>query len=283
MIRHSQVDVGDVTLHVAEAGPATAPAFLFLHGWPESWRIWQPILELAGDDQRLVAIDLPGIGGSTRGSTGRTKRAIAHVVHDLVDVLAPHDVTLVGHDIGGMVTYAYLREFADLPRAVILDVPVPGVDPWDEFVRLPALWHFAFHAIPELPETVVTGHEADYFDYFYRLLSAHEDRPSAQSRAEQVAAYSTRAALTTGFDWYRAFPADVDDNRRPIDVPATPLLYVRGGRERGGDSDTYANGFRAAGVRDVHTAVIKGAGHFLPEEAPAETWQLITQFATGES
>lgn len=48
--------------------------------------------------------------------------------------------------------YAYLREFADLPRAVIMDVPVPGVDPWDDFVRQPFLWHFALHAVPGLPE-----------------------------------------------------------------------------------------------------------------------------------
>ena len=78
-------------------------------------------------------------------------------MHDLVAALALDDVTLAGHDIGGMVTYAYLRQFPDLPRAVIMDVPVPGVDPWDDFVRSPFLWHFALHAVPALPQQLVTG------------------------------------------------------------------------------------------------------------------------------
>jgi hypothetical protein len=44
---------------------------------------------------------------------------------------------------------------------VIMDVPIPGVDPWDDFVRAPFLWHFALHAVPRLPERLVTGREPD--------------------------------------------------------------------------------------------------------------------------
>ena len=66
-------------------------------------------------------------------------------------------MTLVGHDIGGMVVYAYLRAYQDLARAVIMDVPVPGVAPWEEFVREPYLWHFALHSIADLPERLVQG------------------------------------------------------------------------------------------------------------------------------
>jgi pimeloyl-ACP methyl ester carboxylesterase len=45
------------------------------------------------------------------------------VVHELGGSLVLTGLTLVGHDIGGMVTYAYLREYSDLSRAVILDAP----------------------------------------------------------------------------------------------------------------------------------------------------------------
>ena len=63
------------------------------------------------------------------------------------------DVTLAGHDAGGQIVYAYLHAYPeDLARAVIMNVAIPGLDPWDEVKRNPHIWHFAFHAVPELPE-----------------------------------------------------------------------------------------------------------------------------------
>jgi pimeloyl-ACP methyl ester carboxylesterase len=165
---------------------------------------------------------------------------------------------------------------------VIMDVPVPGVEPWEEFVRAPFLWHFALHAVPGLPEILTTGKQAEYLGYFYDLLSAHPGVPGAQSRAEQVAAYDSPGALTAGFDWYRAFPDDVEHNLEVSRgaATATPLLYLRGSAERGGDIATYARGFRRAGVSSVESATVEGSGHFPQEEATARTWSLICAFAS---
>lgn len=62
--RHTQVPVSDGTIHVAESGPSTADPIVFLHGWPEDWSAWTRIMELASDEYRCIAVDLPGIGGS---------------------------------------------------------------------------------------------------------------------------------------------------------------------------------------------------------------------------
>jgi pimeloyl-ACP methyl ester carboxylesterase len=280
-IRHRQVQAGDTSVHVAEAGPDHGPACLFVHGWPESWRTWRDLMVLAGQDSRAIAIDLPGIGGSRPGAVDGSKIAIARVLRDLVRVLALDDLTLVGHDIGGMVAYAYLREFTDLPRAVIMDVPVPGVDPWDDFVREPFLWHFALHAVPGLPELLVQGKQDAYLGYFYDLLSAHPGIPSAESRAQQVGAYASPGALSASFDWYRAFPADAERNAHAAEgAPiATPLLSLRGSRERGSTAQRYADGFSSAGLTRVESVVIEGAGHFPQEESPGLTWAAIRDFA----
>jgi pimeloyl-ACP methyl ester carboxylesterase len=280
-ITHSQVAVDGGVVQVAETGPADAPTYVLLHGWPESSRTWQDLMRHAAPSGHLVAIDLPGIGGSLSARSSGTKREIAQTVHEVVETLGLVDIALVGHDIGGMVAYAYLRAYPKLRSAVIMDVPVPGVDPWDDFVRQPFLWHFAFHTVPGLPERVVTGREAAYFDYFYDLLSAHADVPSKASRAEQVAAYQSAEALTAGFDWYRAFAADEADNRAfsAAQSVATPLLYLRGEHERGGPIQTYVDGLHRAGVSSVTGDLIRGAGHFPQEEAPAQTWHAIQTFA----
>ena len=53
---------------------------------------------------------------------------------------------------------------------------------------------------------------------------------------------------------------------------------MRGGAERGGPVDAFADGLRRAGVADVRPAVIDGAGHYPHEEDPAATWRAISGF-----
>ncbi|MDL4819735.1 alpha/beta fold hydrolase [Actinomadura opuntiae] len=274
-INHAAIPVGDHTLHVAESGDPAGRPFLFLHGWPESWRTWTGVME-AADGARLIAIDLPGIGGSTGPATGGSKLALASIVHGLVERLELADLTLVGHDAGGMVAYAYLRRY-DAARVVIMNTVIPGVAPWDDVLRNPYIWHFGLHAVPALPETLVRGREREYFDYFYDVLSVDPSRITPESRAAHVAAY-TGASLTAGFDLYRAFAQDAKDNASFTGPTLTPLLYLRGDSE-GGDLDAYAQGFRDAGVRDLTTAIVQDAGHFAQEEQPAQVWARISSFA----
>jgi pimeloyl-ACP methyl ester carboxylesterase len=280
-IQHTSVEVDDAVIHVAQAGHGLRPTFVLLHGWPESWHTWRDLMQIASATSHLVAIDLPGIGKSLGGVGSGSKIEIATVVHKLIGVLGLDDVTLVGHDIGGMVAYAYLREFHDLRSAVIMDVPLPGIDPWDDFIRSPFLWHFALHAVQELPEQLVTGRQREYFDYFYDLLSAHPGVPDPACREEQLAAYESASALTAGFDWYRAFNADVQHNQAVSAGPpiTTPVLYLRGEKERGGLLESYVEGLRRAGVTNVQGALVPATGHFPQEEATEETWRIVRQFS----
>lgn len=281
--RNSTVTIDDLALHVVESGPPGGRPFLFLHGWPESWRTWLGVMDAADagpPEARIIAIDLPGIGEST-GVAGRgSKLRLAETVHALVRYLDLTGLTLVGHDAGGMAAYAYLRRFDDVERVVIMNTVIPGIDPWNEVLRNPYIWHFGLHAVPDLPETLVRGRQAEYFDYFYDVLSADPGRISAASRAAHAAAYGDDAALTAGFDLYRAFPQDASDNAAFAEAGAVdiPLLYVRGDRE-GGDIDAYARGFRDAGVKNLTTATVPDAGHFAQEEQPADVWRIIHDFA----
>src|ERR1700691_4480710 len=105
--RHSQVMVAGSSLHVVELGDPEADPFLFLHGWPESWHSWRQVMAVASQQVRAIAIDLPGIGESTGDPTDGHQRQLAAVVHGLVETMELRNLTLVGQDVGGMVTYAY--------------------------------------------------------------------------------------------------------------------------------------------------------------------------------
>ncbi|GAA0740977.1 alpha/beta hydrolase [Dactylosporangium roseum] len=277
--RHTRLAIADLSLHVVEAGDPLGRPYLFLHGWPESWRTWERVMDVADAGARMIAIDLPGIGESAGAVAGGSKLELAQVVHGLVRSLGLADLTLVGHDAGGMVAYSYLRRYGDVDRVVIMNTAIPGVEPWGDVLKNPYIWHFGLHAVPALPEMLVQGRQAEYFDYFYDVLSVDPARISPASRAAHAAAYRSDAALTAGFDLYRAFAQDARDNAAfaeaaPVD---TPLLYLRGDGE-GGDIATYARGFRDAGVRDVTTALLTDAGHFAQEEVPDQVWNLIQGF-----
>jgi pimeloyl-ACP methyl ester carboxylesterase len=276
--RHRQVTARGSSLHVVEAGDPEAAPFVFLHGWPESWSSWRRVMALASQQVRAIAIDLPGVGQSAGDPTDGSKRQLAETVRALVSELGLEDVTLVGQDVGGMIAYSYLRAFGNLSRAVIMDVVVPGISPWEEVLRNPYIWHFAFHSIPGLPERLVQGHQREYFDFFYDVLSADPAKIPPEARASYVRAYSSDAALTAGFSWYRAFAQDAAANQQASQDVATPVLYLRGEKESGQIAD-YLNGLRAAGLTQLTHGLVPGAGHFPQEEAPAETWRLIASFA----
>ncbi|GGG08770.1 hypothetical protein GCM10007304_23560 [Rhodococcoides trifolii] len=188
----------------------------------------------------------------------------------MVVALGLTDVTLVGHDMGGMVAYSYLREH-DLRQAVIMDVVIPGVPPWEQVLANPYIWHFAFHSIPGLPETLVAGRQFEYFGFFFENLATVPIEHAA--RLDYARAYDDPRALSAGFDFYRAFAADAVANAGPREVSA-PLLYLRGDAEHG-DIDAYAQGFQDNGIENVSTAIIGGSGHFAPDEAPRAVWDLI--------
>jgi pimeloyl-ACP methyl ester carboxylesterase len=274
------IETEGIRIHVVEAGSPRKPAVVLLHGWPESWAAFEEVLPLMADRTHAIAIDLPGVGDSPTPPSSNDKRTIAKYVRGVIKALGLSEVTLVGHDIGGIITYAYLRAYpGELKAAVLMNIAIPGVDPWNNVKNDRRIWHFGFHAVPELPEQMVTGREQIYFDWFYDILSASPTSLSAHAREELAKAYIRPEALKTGFDWYRAFPQDEKDARAYAnELVHTPMLYVRGEKDVGANAEAYVEGMRAAGVRDVRGVTIPGAGHYSPTESPGEVAKALQSF-----
>jgi pimeloyl-ACP methyl ester carboxylesterase len=268
-------------LAYTEAGRPGAPVLVLLHGWPQNRRCWDRLIPLAAATHHVIAFDLPGIGDSAGVRTDGTKHRIAAVVHEALTGLGVTDAVLVGHDIGGMIAYDYVHHYEDVSRAAILDAVIPGVDPWERVLANPHLWHFAFHATPDLPETLVRGRELAYFRHFFDPLT-HPGHPIPAERQRVYArAYGTPDSLASGFDLYRAFAADRDHNRF-LAPGRTPLLYLRGEhgmRMTTTALDVYRDGLTAAGNEDLTVGLVPDAVHYLAEENPGGTWRAISEFA----
>jgi pimeloyl-ACP methyl ester carboxylesterase len=279
-LQHRQLRIEGLSIHVVDGGAADKPAVVFLHGWPQSWAAFEPVMLRLSREARVVAIDLPGIGESTTPPPSNDKRTLAKYVRALLRRLDLHQTTLVGHDIGGQIAYAFLRAYpTELHRVVLMNIAIPGVEPWSEIERNPYIWHFRFHAVPGLPERLVAGREAPYFDYFFDRISAKPGAIARTARKTYVQAYARRAALHAGFEWYRAFPQDRKDNLAAEKTTVnTPVLYLRGEKDSGLDLDRYVNGLRDAGLRDVKGGVVAKSGHFVADEQPNQLLNVLRQF-----
>jgi pimeloyl-ACP methyl ester carboxylesterase len=276
---HQQITVDGVEIHAVEAGSKSSPrTFLFLHGWPEDASEFGAVQALASQEARTVAIDLPGIGASRTAPPSGVKSAIAPLIVGVIKTLSLENVTLVGHDAGGMVAYACLRRFPERFRSVvILSTVIPGLPPWEDVIRNPYMFHFAFHAVPHLPELLVQDRQGAYFDYFFQAIAARPEAITPEARQRYVAAYASTGALKAGFDWYRTFAKDAEENGNDKTAVELPLLYVRGDKERG-EMQKYLEGFRQAGIARLSSALIPNSGHFTPEEQPEAVWQALRAF-----
>lgn len=276
-ILETDVEVRDATLHMRSV-EGEGPDVLIVHGWPESSVAWVPILERAAEDGLAVhAVDLPGVGDSTRGSIGAGKKELATVLAELAETQGWRNPRMIGHDAGGMVAYAALRAAPVFEKVAICNTVIPGVAPWDKVYGNPHVFHFHFHAVPGLPEQLVQGRERLYFDWFLDFLSDDPARISNEYRDAFAAAYRTKEALKTGFDWYREMPKDAEDNAADTSPVDTPVLYIRGDADPV-DVEAYLTGFREAGLTDVEAAIVPHSGHSASLESPDALWATIRGF-----
>jgi pimeloyl-ACP methyl ester carboxylesterase len=107
-VEHLTVEANGASLHVARAG--SGPVLLLLHGWPEFWFAWEPLMQRLPDRYTLVAPDLRGFGDSDKptGPFGPNDHAADMLA--LLDGLDIHRIGVVGHDVGGAVMQPLARK-----------------------------------------------------------------------------------------------------------------------------------------------------------------------------
>ena len=126
---HSRRRVGELDLHVVEAGPPEGRPAILLHGFPEFWYGWRHQLgPLAAAGLRVVAPDQRGynLSDKPQGLESYTLDRLAGDVVALADALGCDRVSLVGHDWGGLVAWwTAARHGERVERLAILNAPHP--------------------------------------------------------------------------------------------------------------------------------------------------------------
>ena len=257
------------TLHYVRGG--TGSAVILLHGFPEDWYAYHRVMPLLAKQFTVVAVDLRGIGGSEATVGGYDAANMAEDVHQLVQHLHLEHVYVVGHDIGGMVAYAFARRYAETCRGVmLLDAPVPGLGPWDVVKASPITWHIHFQQTPDLPEQLIAGREALYLRHFLDSATFSDADIARYARA-----YAAPEHLRAGLEVYRAFPANEKFNAAQRGAINLPLVLVPGENSPFEKlMPGFAEALRDHGCANVKIELIKNSVHYVADEQPEAVAQL---------
>jgi pimeloyl-ACP methyl ester carboxylesterase len=272
----SMARVNGTTIHYVRGG--NGPAVILIHGYPQDWYEYHPIMPRLAKQFTVIAVDLRGVGGSSATPGGYDAANMAEDIRQLTQQLKLDLVYVVGHDIGGMVAYAFVRLYPKVTRGVmILDVPLPGLDPWEESTD--SLWHIGFHQTPDLPEKLIAGRQFIYFRFTLTPRSISDGEVAHYARA-----YTAPDHLRAGFELYRAFPANgefFEAQRNPVDVP---IVWAAGeNSEFGKIGSRMVRALRAHGCRNVKDELIKNSEHYVVNEQPELVAELITRHASSGS
>jgi len=267
------VETNGITMHVRVGGQG--PAAVLLHGFGTTGDMWAPLAAALVRDHTVIVPDLRGLGLSSKPSGGYDKKTQRRDIAGVMDALGVPRADFVTHDIGNMVGYAFAAAFPDrVDRFVPIDAPLPGVGPWEQIAQDPRMWQFGFGG-PDM-ERLVAGRERIYLDRFWNEFSLHPERFDEATRQHYAALYALPGAIRAGFAQFAAFVQDAIDNRTYLEKGklAMPVLAIGGEAAFG---TMMATVMRFAAV-DVQEAIVPDSGHWIMEENPSATTQLVIDF-----
>ena len=266
-------EVNGVRLHYLIGGKGS-PVVL-LHGYAETGHMWRPLMPQLARRHTVIVPDLRGAGGSAKPEAGYDKKNMAVDIFELTKSLGFDRVSIVGHDIGLMVAYAYAAQFPQATeRVVLMDAFLPGIGNWKEVWLMRDLWHFHFYG--EVPLALVKGRERTYFEHFWNDFAADPKQsvPEADRRV-YAKAYAQQGGMRAGFEYFRNFELDAKEfallSAKPLPMP---VLVLTGEKASG----TFLIEQAKLVASDVKGVVVPGSGHWLMEEAPNTVIPAIIEF-----
>jgi non-heme chloroperoxidase len=241
-------------LRYAVRGNTASASLVFIHGWPDSWRSFEPVLEALPPAVSAIS----GFGGSSAPATGFTPADFAADVQKLVDHLGITSAACVGHSMGSLVAQ---RLAAAHPRWLAGLILIGG------FNRL------ADDAFDEVWSVLQNLSDAPDEAFVRAFQSSTLARPIAAPLFDQIVGESMKAPARVwkaAFAGIRAMPPD---SLARISAP-TLLLW--------GDHDalvprTEQNRLLAA-ISGARLIVYEGAGHSPNWEEPAHVASDIAKF-----
>lgn len=269
------LDIEGNRVHYVDEG--SGPVLLFLHGNP-TWSFdYRKVIEALRPDFRCIAVDYPGFGLSSPAPGYRFLPAEhTRVIGAFVDALALRGVTLVAHDWGGPIGLATVQQRPEIFDRLVL------TNTWAWPVGAP-LVQVMSHVMGGLIGRLLIRQ----FNLFVNVMipighrltkPTGNEMAHYQKALDSPARREASAVFPREITASRAFLADLESELPAI--AALPALILWG------DGD-FAFGDKELRqweqtLTNHQTVIVKGAGHFVPSDAPEQFAAAIRDWHPGE-
>ena len=293
-LQHRYADLAECRMHYVTRGEGEP--ILFLHGFPQFWFLWRRQLADLGSDHAVYAPDMRGFNLSCRPEEVEAYRMryLLADVRELIEQLDVAPLTLVGHDWGGIVSWAFALKYPEmLERLVIIDGAPPFT--WNRDLRESPKQRQAVNYMLEFskpspgPEEMLSANDFSLMDDLLLRIGGRGAQLSDEERAAYHEAWSQPGALRGGLNYYRAArmgeqvaaagaPEEYESKitSQTVQVP-TMVIW--------GENDAALLPSLTRGlsewVPELRVEIVPGAGHWVPFERPEEVNRLIREFVDG--
>ncbi len=258
-------------LRVRYVRAGSGPAVVLIHGIASSIYSWKDVLPALARDHDVVALDLPGFGGSDQPAD-LNAAIYPRIVLNLMDRLGLARGSLVGHSLGGAVAVSVAGEAQDrVERLALLDAAGFQLAPTQRPVLLrlaAALPAGVLERLPTRPLLLRIGLRQVFHD---RALVTPERFDEYLGPLQRPGAMTAiRSLLVSG-----GFASAEDFAKLAAQIRA-PTLVIWGA----GDSwiaPSHADLFAAA-IPGARKAMLGDCGHMPQEEKPADVIALLREF-----
>jgi len=276
--------VNGIKLHYVEGG--SGKPLICLPGWPQTWYSLQPVAMQLTKEYRVIIIDLRGMGTSEKPESGYDKKTMATDIQQLVLHLGFDKVSLMGHDIGGMVAMSFAFNFPkSTEKLIVLDgshpsegmyqmplIPSPGTFNEKMDGEMPYAWWMGFNQVKNLPEQLLEGRFHLLQEWLFNYVMIDESIMTELERAVYAAAYNDKDSIRASNAWYQTFHQDIEDSKhyQPLMMPVLGIgSYI---------SYNYMNYGLPFVATDLEVVGIMDSGHYLFEEKPQEVLDIVLPF-----
>jgi len=276
--------VNGVRLHYVAGG--SGQPLVCLPGWPQTWYSFHPVAPALAEHYRVIMVDIRGMGSSDKPAAGYDKKTMAQDIYALVQHLGLAKVSLLGHDIGGMVAASFALNYPEATEKLILAdgahpsdgmrymslLPAPGAFEAKMDAHQPYVWWMAFNQVKGLPEQLLAGRFQHLLDYLFAYVMLDERKMSAFDRAVYAAAYNQPESIRAANAWYQTLGQDMADANAyaPLTMPVLGI----------GSHVAYEN-LRQSLPAIAPKAQVIGlldSGHYMFEEKPDQVIAAVLDF-----
>lgn len=253
-----EFEIQDAKIVVYEEGQGRP--VLLLHGAPDSYEMWLPLMTHLTNHYRTIAPDLPGFGQSTLPNDfNLSLDNMADFVRDLIEALAINEpVTLVTTDFGGHYGLAFAVKYPDLLRGIAISNTNFFPDyQWHTFASM--------YRVPILGELLLLLAGSSKAMMHKSLKTYAPALPDSYIETSHATAFGSPSVRKTLLRMYRARDSKdfIGWDDKLVALLAHKPAIVLWGDQDPFISSEYADRF---GNADVHH--FEDFSHWLPLEAP---------------